>query len=278
MLPTNLYQDFFSSSFVIECRKLGMITNDIITFINSLVGIRNFIHNHPKPIIEYYWIFDQTQTMRQIADKLGIRLKRIRMLAEKDDPNVVIDEEKEYPIYPPNFFYGAECYGGIDAVRKNIGKAAYLVDLKSNDIVQNETLWEKVVLLQNESYSIRHSSDEWEYHHEFKTGWAYLVENLNIKLDLQLISFLKDRNIALKKEQVDDYAGFRFGIHPFPIDVSNGLMAFRKHSIDEDIIPLIINDPIQWEGIFYDQDFCNNSILQYIKEKVSHLEESFFYR
>ena len=74
------------------------------------------------------------------------------------------------------------------------------------------------------------------------------------------------------------YAGFRFGVNPFPTDMLNGLMAFRMHPIDEEIIPVIINDPIQWEGIFYDQDFCNNSILQYIRKEIYSLEETFFYK
>ena len=81
----------------------------------------------------------------------------------------------------------------------------------------------------------------------------------------------------MKKEQIDEYAGFRFGVHPVPLDIVNGLMAFRTHPIDEDLIPIIMNDPIQWEGIFYDKDFCNISILHYIKKIEPRLEEIFFH-
>lgn len=251
-----------------------MITNDFFTFVNSLVGVRNFIRNHPKPVIEYYWVIDHTQIIYQIAEKFDIQLKKIRVIADKNAPNLIKDDE--YPVYPEDpIFYGSECYGGIEAVQKNISKAAYLVDLKSNDIVQNETLWEKCVYLQNEFSSIRYSSDEFEYYSRFKTGWAYLSENFHVELDSLLISFLKNRDIALKKERVDSYISFPTG-NLYSIDTVNGLMAFRTHPIDENLIPIIINDPIQWEGIFYDQDFCNKSILQYIKKAEPQLDESFF--
>lgn len=48
-----------------------------------------------------------------------------------------------------------------------------------------------------------------------------------------MIPFLKNRNITLKKEQVDEYAGYRFGVNPSPKEVVNGLMAFRMHPIDK---------------------------------------------
>lgn len=52
-------------------------------------------------------------------------------------------------------------------------------------------------------------------------------------------------------------------------------MTFRTHPISKNIVSIILNDPIQWEGIFYDQSFCNNSILQYVKNLVPELKEHF---
>ena len=146
--------------------------------------------------------------------------------------------------------------------------------MKSNDIILNEGLWENCELVQ--SCSRRISSDEFEYYSIFKTGWAYLSENRNIELDLLLISYLKNKIIALEKEQYDEYAGFRFGRNPSAKKSANGLMTFRTHPISKNIVSIILNDPIQWEGIFYDQSFCNNSILQYVKNLVPELKEHFF--
>ena len=33
------YQDFFRSSFLVEYRKLGLSTNDFLSFANSLIGV-----------------------------------------------------------------------------------------------------------------------------------------------------------------------------------------------------------------------------------------------
>lgn len=82
----------------------------------------------------------------------------------------------------------------------------------------------------------------------------------------------------MEKEQSDEYAGFRFGVNPVSKERINGLMAFRTHPIDKNIVSIILNDPIQWEGIFYNQNFCNNSILEYVRTLVPELEEHFLIR
>lgn len=273
-MPDNIYKAFFSSSFLSECRRQRMTITDFLGFVSTFLGVENFIHNHPKPVIEYYWRQKGGEGITQIANRFGIALKKPKFV-NIGDSNVRIEED-EYPVYPANVLdYGPECYGGINAIQGNICRAASIVDLKSFDIIQNETLWEKCELLQEESYFIRHSSENYEYHSFFKTGWAYLVENHNITLDLILISFLKDRDITLKKEQVDEYAGFSSGVNPYPIEIINGLLAFKTHPIDQEIVPIIMNDPIQWEGIFYNQDFCNDSILKYVMTLVPVLEDVF---
>lgn len=274
MISNNIYEAFFSSSFLSEYRRLGVTITDFFDFVNTFLGVENFIHNHPKPVIEYYWQLKGGEGIRQIAKRFGVTLKKPKFI-NVGDYDVKLAED-EYPVYPANICYnGPECYGGINAIQGKISRAASIVDLKSFDIIQNETLWEEYELLQEEAYFIRHSSENYEYHSFFKTGWAYLVDNHNVTLDLTLISFLKNRNITLKKEQVDEYAGFRFGVNPYPIEVINGLLAFKTHPIDEKIVPIIMNDPIQWEGIFYNQDFCNDSILKYVMTLVPVLEDVF---
>ena len=273
MLSDNMYESFFSSSFLSECRLRGMTITGFFDFVNSFLGVENFIHNHPKPVIEYYWELKGGESIKQIANKFNVTLKRPKFVNIGD--NDVKIESDEYPVYPPDSisYYGPECYGGINAIKGKICRAAIVADLKSLDIIQNETLWEDCELLRDESYSNRHSSEEYEYYSFFKTGWSYLVDNKNVILDSMLIPFLKNRNITLKKEQVDEYAGYRFGVNQSPKEVVNGLMAFRMHPIDKNIVPIIMNDPIQWEGIFYDQNFCNNSILEYIVTLKPSLED-----
>ena len=51
------------------------------------------------------------------------------------------------------------------------------------------------------------------------------------------------------------------------------IMAFRDKDIDDQLIPTIMNDPITWEGIFYSNNFCNDSILAYIKKRYSRIED-----
>lgn len=269
------YQDFFLSSFLIECRERGLKTSDFLSFANSLMGVDNFIRNHPIPFLEYYWECDmgKNKLIESVAEKLGVNLKKIKIVcSEKEVDNA--EENICYVLPCPLRFNDSHCYGGIEAVKRSITNAAIIVDLKSNDIIQNEELWEKCELI--DSYTHRHSSDEFEYCHIFKTGWAYLAENPNITLDSLLISYLKNKVIDLKREQYEEYAGFRFGVHPIPKESINGLMAFRTHPIDRNIVSIILNDPIQWEGIFYDQNFCNNSILKYVKALVPNLKEQYF--
>ena len=86
--------------------------------------------------------------------------------------------------------------------------------------------------------------------------------------------FLKYIFLFLNNEEVDKNVVYRFGVYSSPIVVVNGLMAFRMHPIDKNIVPIIMNDPIQWEGIFYDQNFCNNSILEYIVTLKPSLEDA----
>lgn len=56
----------------------------------------------------------------------------------------------------------------------------------------------------------------------------------------------------------------------------NALIAFKNHPISKEIISFIINDPLTWEGIFYDENFCNHSILEYIHSIIPHLNKEIF--
>lgn len=271
MLSKSLYEDFFSSSFLSECRKRGMTTNDIFIFFNSFFGARNFIRNHPRPVIDYYWQLSGGPSIKQIAERFDIPLKKRKFVSVEDSNIEVAEDECLIGIQIP-IGYAPECYGGIENIKKNIRRAAFVRDLRTCDIIQNENLWEECEYIQNSSYSIRHSSDEIEHHSMYKTGWAFLVDNQSVVLDLPLIAFLKNRNITLKKECVQEYMAYPSGSFS-PIETLNGLMAFRAHPIKEDLVPVIMNDPVQWEGIFYDQKFCNESILKYVKSVVSTLDD-----
>ena len=259
-----IYKDFFNTDFVLELRKGEINTENLIQFVNSLVGVKNFMKHHPVPVINYYWekSLGYSKFIESLAQEMKIPLKHIKRPDEYTQEEVMLCCK-----WDGN---GADDYGGIDAVRGKIGKASHIVDLTSNDIIQNESLWEECVIV--ESHSKRHSSDEFEYYHLFKTGWAYLRENYNIRLDYTLISYLKDKVIPLTKEQTEEYAGFRFGRNPTWKDTMNGLMAFRTHNLDESIVPMIVNNPLQWEGIFYDQEFCNRTILEYVDRIFPDLE------
>lgn len=258
------YNDFFNTDFALNLIKSGVNTEDLIQFINSMVGVKNFIKHHPKPVINYYWekSLGYSKFIESLAQKMSIPLKHIKRPEEYTQEELMLCCK-----WDGN---GPEDYGGINVVRKKICMASHIVDLTSNDIIQNESLWEESVII--ESHSQRHSSDEFEYYHLFKTGWAYLRENDNITLDYTLISYLKDKVIPLTMEQTEEYAGFRFGRHPIWKDAMNGLMAFRFHALDDSIVPMIINNPLQWEGIFYDQEFCNRTILEYVDKIFPDLE------
>lgn len=79
------YQDFFRSSFLVEYRKLGLSTNDFLSFANSLIGVENFIRNHPIPILEYYWVCNggMNKLVESIANRLGICLKKIKVVSSE---------------------------------------------------------------------------------------------------------------------------------------------------------------------------------------------------
>lgn len=258
------YKDFFNTNFALDLKKAGISTEDLILFVNSLVGVKNFMKHHPIPIINYYWekSLGYSKIIESLAQKMSIPLKHIKRPDEYTKEEVMLCCKWDG--------HGPGDYGGIKAVKKDIGRASHIVDLTSNDIIQNESLWEESVLV--ESHSQRHSSDEFEYHHLFKTGWAYLRENNNIILDYTLIFYLKDKIIPLTMEQTEDYAGFRFGRNPIWKDTTNGLMAFRTHTLDDSVVPMIINNPLQWEGVFYDIEFCNHTILEYVNKIFPDIE------
>jgi len=288
------YDKFINSSFFKELQSKQKTTEEFVNFVLSLFGIENFVKNHPKPIIEYYWKKnnDNDVQIETLAEKYGVTLKPVsygipditnkRMnlyyTIPKSMENMILDE-KEYPSYVPlicsdgkNDPYG-ECFKTIelkDISNYNLKDIELIENLSSYDIINNEVLWNKNI--QVDFRSERHSSDYIEHYTTYKTGWYYLSLNANIKLDLLLISFFKNKTIVLEREKMQEYMAYNTG-NIYNTKNVEAIMAFRDKDIDDQSIPTIMNDPITWEGIFYSNNFCNDSILAYIKKRYSRIED-----
>lgn len=288
------YDKFINSSFFKELQSKQKTTEEFVNFVLSLFGIENFVKNHPKPIIEYYWKKnnDNDVQIETLAEKYGVTLKPVsygipditnkRMnlyyTIPKSMENMILDE-KEYPSYVPlicsdgkNDPYG-ECFKTIelkDISNYNLKDIELIENLSSYDIINNEVLWNKNI--QVDFHSERHSSDYIEHYTTYKTGWYYLSLNSNIKLDLLLISFFKNKTIVLEREKMQEYMAYNTG-NIYNTKNVEAIMAFRDKDIDDQLIPTIMNDPITWEGIFYSNNFCNDSILAYIKKRYSRIED-----
>ena len=288
------YDKFINSSFFKELQSKQKTTEEFVNFVLSLFGIENFVKNHPKPIIEYYWKKnnDNDVQIETLAEKYGVTLKPVsygipditnkRMnlyyTIPKSMENMILDE-KEYPSYVPlicsdgkNDPYG-ECFKTIelkDISNYNLKDIELIENLSSYDIINNEVLWNKN--FQVDFRSERHSSDYIEHYTTYKTGWYYLSLNSNIKLDLLLISFFKNKTIVLEREEMQEYMAYNTG-NIYNTKNVEAIMAFRDKDIDDQLIPTIMNDPITWEGIFYSNNFCNDSILAYIKKRYSRIED-----
>ena len=288
------YDKFINSSFFKELQSKQKTTEEFVNFVLSLFGIENFVKNHPKPIIEYYWKKnnDNDVQIETLAEKYGVTLKPVsygipditnkRMnlyyTIPKSMENMILDE-KEYPSYVPlicsdgkNDPYG-ECFKTIelkDISNYNLKDIELIENLSSYDIINNEVLWNKN--FQVDFRSERHSSDYIEHYTTYKTGWYYLSLNSNIKLDLLLISFFKNKTIVLEREEMQEYMAYNTG-NIYNTKEVKAIIEFRDKDIDEQLIPSIMNNPITWEGIFYSEKFCNNSILAYIKKSFSCIED-----
>lgn len=288
------YDKFINSSFFKELQSKQKTTEEFVNFVLSLFGIENFVKNHPKPIIKYYWKKnnDNDVQIETLAEKYGVTLKPVsygipditnkRMnlyyTIPKSMENMILDE-KEYPSYVPlicsdgkNDPYG-ECFKTIelkDISNYNLKDIELIENLSSYDIINNEVLWNKNI--QVDFRSERHSSDYIEHYTTYKTGWYYLSLNHNIKLDTLLISYFKNKTIALEREEMREYMAYNTG-STYDIKRENAIMVFRDKEIDKNMIPLIINDPLTWEGIFYSENFCNESILAYIKNHYHLIED-----
>ena len=288
------YDKFINSSFFKELQSKQKTTEEFVNFVLSLFGIENFVKNHPKPIIEYYWKKnnDNDVQIETLAEKYGVTLKPVsygipditnkRMnlyyTIPKSMENMILDE-KEYPSYVPlicsdgkNDPYG-ECFKTIelkDISNYNLKDIELIENLSSYDIINNEVLWNKNI--QVDFHSERHSSDYIEHYTTYKTGWYYLSLNSNIKLDLLLISFFKNKTIVLEREKMQEYMAYNTG-NIYNTKNVEAIMAFRDKDIDDQINPTIMNHPITWEGIFYSNNFCNDSILAYIKKRYSRIED-----
>ncbi len=235
MVPKNIrYESFMNSSFVEYLKAHNISTFELCSFINTLLGAENFIRNHPIPIKKYY-------------------------------------AENPFPVRNDYFIDTNNCNSSklpiqftTKDIEKNIAQVKTLDNISTEFIIQNEYLWNLYAF--EERWHERFSSDDWEYYESYKTGWAFLAENENIILDMQLISFFKDKTVPIRYESMGVLAG-RYG-RPELKENDNCLNLFKSHRIQNDFIPCIINDPITWEGIFYNQEFCNESILAYIRNLV----------
>ena len=284
------YNKFISSSFFKELQTDNRTTEEFVNFVLSFIGIDNFVKNHPRPIIEYYWKTNHGNDalIEGLAEKYGVILKPIACgradinnklthlsyIIPKWMKNITLDE-KEYPSsIPLKFCDGKEdsfehCFKklGIKEISSyNLNKIEFIDNLTSYDIINNEVLWNKN--FQVDFRSERHSSDYIEHYITYKTGWYYLSVNSNIKLDLLLISFFKNKTIILEREKMQEHMAYNTG-NIYNTKEVKAIIEFRDKDIDEQLIPSIMNDPITWEGIFYSENYCNNSILAYIKKRFS---------
>ena len=73
------YNKFINSSFFKELQSDNRTTEDFVNFVLSFIGVDNFVKNHPKPIIEYYWKtnYGNDALIEGLAEKYGVILKPI---------------------------------------------------------------------------------------------------------------------------------------------------------------------------------------------------------
>ena len=288
------YDSFIKSSFFKELQSENRTTEELLKFVLSFMGLENFIKHHPKPIIDYYWRNNHGNCpqIENLADKYNVLLKPIswgipdiankkmwiNYVIPKRMENIKLDK-KDYPSCIP-----LNCYDGKedsyetrfktinlgDISDYNLSDAEFIENISSFDIINNEILWDKNY--QVDFRSERHSSDYIEHFTTYKTGWYYLSLNPNVKLDMLLISYFKDKVVTLERESMQEYMAYNTK-NIYNTKSERAILAFRDKEIDEQLMPTIINDPITWEGIFYSENFCNNSILAYIKKRFSRIED-----
>lgn len=224
------YERFMDSSFVKYLKNNNISTFELCSFVNSLIGAENFLKNHPKPVKEYY----------------------------KDNPSYITFS----PHYKSIDYDNTTSHTfTIKELEEDIKKVKIMDNISTQFIIQNEHLWNMHIF--DERWHHKFSSDDWEYYESYKTGWTYLAQNKNIMLDMQLIYFLKDKIVPIRYERMGVLAG-RYGDLELK-EEQNCLNLFNTHKIHNSCIPNIMNDPINWENIFYNQEFCNQSILEYIR-------------
>lgn len=233
------YKSFMNSSFVEYLKKNNISTFELCSFINTLLGAENFIKNHPIPIKKYY-----------------------------EDNLFYVGYDYFFEANNSNSSKFTMQFTTKD-IEKNITQIKAIDNLSTEFIIQNEYLWNLYAF--EKKWHQKFSSDDWEYYKSYKTGWAYLAENKSIILDMQLISFFKDKTVPVRYESMGVLAG-KYE-NPQLKEKDNCLNLFKNHKIQRDCIPCIINDPITWEGIFYNQDFCNESILAYIRNLIPYINK-----
>lgn len=284
------YYNFINSTLFEELQSDNLTTEDLFNFVLSLIGVENFVKNHPKPIIEYYWKdnLGNNSTIECLAEKYGVELKPIsygiedienrllhlNYILPKKMKNIVLDENKYPSSIPLEVFDTCEHFENNlefkDISEYNLKDIELLKKFSSYDIINNETLLNKNYRVNFRSE--RHSSDYIEHFTTYKTGWYYLSLNPNIKLDKLLISFFKNKKIVLEREEMQVYMAYGRG-NVYDTKSESAIRVFSNNEIDEQIIPFIINDPVTWEGVFYSENFCNDSILAYIKNRISDIEK-----
>lgn len=233
----NDYERFMNSPFVKYLRSHKISTFELCSFINSLIGAENFLKNHPKPIKEYY--------------KENPSYVRLTLSSNSNTNDDIL----------PKVFT-------IKELENDIEKVKIMDNISTQFIIQNEYLWNMYTF--DERWHYKFSSDNWEYYESYKTGWTHLAQNKKVTLDMQLINFFKDKTIPIRYERMGVLAG-RYGELELK-EEKNCLELFKYHIIQKACIPYIINDPISWEGIFYNQEFCNQSILDYIRYFIPIIE------
>lgn len=253
------YSDFIQSDLFSILKEKKITTLEFVKFVNSLIGINGFVKHHPKPILDYYYSL-YPYSLTDIFSKLNIQLPQRKSISEGYKEDICNNTNDIKNI-------------GISQIKNNLKLAAKATQLTSIEIIQNEDLWEKFICIN--SYHEKHSSDDTDYFIEYKTGWGYLIENKNITLDMSLIHFFRTKNITLLKECASLSVCGHYG-ELYDKETINALIAFKNHPISKEIISFIINDPLTWEGIFYDENFCNHSILEYIHSIIPHLNKEIF--
>lgn len=225
------YTIFMQGVFAKTLKAQGVSTYDLCKFVNSLMGAENFLRNHPIPVKKY---FDRHQPW---VHKREVDIEELCSL--KSTPNCTLKD-----------------------IETDVSQVIHIKNITSFDIIENEYLWNKYIAYEHKHD--RHSSDDCNYYTTSKTGWTYLAQNPNVVLDMSLILFLEKKNVPILLEEVSLGVCGNYG-EAVVKESCNGLKLFKKCKISYDCISSIINDPIRWEGILYNQEFCNESILDYIR-------------